>query len=77
MRCSKQKRQALSGVFFMMWALYLLIFIGLSLLIFLAVSFVLFRPEDHSAFDSHEFKSRTALPSIANKEVIERVRTMG
>jgi monoterpene epsilon-lactone hydrolase len=61
----------------MMWVLYLLIFIGLFLLIFLTVSFVLLRPEDYSTFDSHEFKSRTALPSIANKEVIERVRTMG
>jgi len=61
----------------MMWALYLLIFVGLSLLIFLAVSFVLFRLEDYSTFDGHEFKSRTALPSLANKEVIERVRTVG
>lgn len=61
----------------MMWVLYLLIFIGLSLLVFLAVSFVLFRPDDYSAFDSHDFKSRTALPSTANKDVIERVRNMG
>lgn len=61
----------------MMWFLYLLIFIGLSLLVFLAVSFVLFRPDDYSAFDSHDFKSRTALPSTANKDVIERVRNMG
>ncbi|PFG09411.1 MULTISPECIES: alpha/beta hydrolase [unclassified Marinobacter] len=61
----------------MMWALYLLIFIGLSLLVFLAVSFILFRPDDYSAFDGHDFKSRTALPSLANKDVIERVRNMG
>lgn len=61
----------------MMWALYLLIFIGLSLLIFLAVSFVLFRPEDYSAFDRRDFKSRSALPSVTNKDVIERVRNLG
>jgi hypothetical protein len=61
----------------MMWALYLLTFIGLSLLIFLAVSFMPLQPEDCSTFGSREFKSWTALLGIANKEVIERVRTTG
>ena len=61
----------------MQWILSLLIFFGLSLLVFFGLSFMLLRPKDYSTFDDHDFESRTAAPSTANKDVIERVVSMG